>query len=670
MFFSVADFLRMVYDGVKRGNSPHKLTIVAPRNEHGGIYFEIIQQFYVIQQIFSMLLLTTNLKPFHVFFYALPNNEVPEPVVRGGVCYYNFEDIHFQLDLEQIYKGHLRCLLYQGFMNDRKSDSWTLLFAPEGLFEKFLSTFQVCVTQTVYFRDAIEGDKYALTALGKQFQDVTIIPHERPYRKAAGFFTMLGAISPAYAELTYSAFEENNSTDMETTYSTYLNWVTQYTYKLGLKKAQFLEVLDTWTMADGYVVIKTDVLVNKTVCVRHYNVGAYLKSYVLPIQVDYHFPATLHSRTIWTDPRVNDANCVTVVTKLYPYLINSYFNMVGRVLYDRTNWLVWANELMLPKVRNGMGAMRKVALASDALFFAGQRKLNYSIALRYLFAMQTEETEEAWRNFDRTLEFLDAKIRYTPVYTLFKKTIGEVSERYFNASAGRASETAHKWSCMMGNLRCLEETEIAVEATLSDHRFRHLPEVLCAGMRRLRLGKFHQLVGTMGRPDWREPKFYVQMMLCAENRMVLRELMHHMFFMNSWRFKRTRLRDMVMKMIRRSKEGSTAVFNYLNHDPWRMVDVLGLDNVLDVVETLAEYQKENHWLMRFVGRLRLKHVVGQELFERIPRIMEQLKENKRWYNSQYEEIREFFMRGYGRYWKRFQALQQEYENDPNFIKKF
>lgn len=495
-----------------------------------------------------------------------------------------------------------------------------------------------------------------MAALAKRIEDVTRIPVNRPWRKAAAFFTMLGAIGPGYARATYTRFLDNNGTTLEHTSASFQHWITEHSQKLGLKVTYLLEVIDTWTMAEGYPVITVEVVANRTVCLEHYNVGVYFRSYLVPVQVDSNFPNTVHSKTIWTNPRNTTANCVTVWSRLYPYLINSYFGMAGRIHYDPVNWQIWATELMKASVREGLGPMRKVALVTDALFFAGRRQLSYSIALRFLFAMQAEDSEEAWRNFDRTLQSLDARMRYTGVYSLFKKTIAGVAEKYFNTSgvSARASETAHKWSCMMGNPVCLTETEKTVRETLNDHRVRHLPEILCGGMRRLRFEKLRALILTMDRPDWREPEFYVQMMLCAEEPRVLRELLHHLFFHNSWQFRQKKLGEMVLRLIRVSKSGSDAVFYYLNHDPVGMVDRLGFENMLLVVEELAVYMKENWWFMGLLRRLRVKGIVWEELVRREGQIRRVMKENKRWYNTQYEDVRKFFMKGYGRELRKFE----------------
>lgn len=152
MHFSVTDFLILDYNGMVDNRTPHHFWMATPKDEFGLINFEMGQQFLMIKRIYSLLLLTINLKPFHVIFYALPNDQVREPVVRGGVCYLNFQNINFQLDEETVYRGYLRCLLHQGFMIERTSDSWSLQYASEGLFEKLLGKFQVFSMSTKYYR--------------------------------------------------------------------------------------------------------------------------------------------------------------------------------------------------------------------------------------------------------------------------------------------------------------------------------------------------------------------------------------------------------------------------------------------------------------------------------------------------------------------------------------
>lgn len=153
MHFAVADFLTLDYDGLRDGNNSHRIKMIAPKDEFGQTFQEIHRQFSIIQRIFSLLLLTVNIKQFHVFIYALPDgHEMQKPVIRGGVCYFNFDKIHFQLDLEVIYRGYLRCLLHQGFMTERRSDSWSHHYAAEGLFERMIADYEVFSTHTSFYR--------------------------------------------------------------------------------------------------------------------------------------------------------------------------------------------------------------------------------------------------------------------------------------------------------------------------------------------------------------------------------------------------------------------------------------------------------------------------------------------------------------------------------------
>lgn len=468
---------------------------------------------------------------------------------------------------------------------------------------------------------------------------------------------MLASFSPSYAAATYSVFLDNNRT-IETL-ATFWPWISEHCSRLRVNETVFSELLYTWTALEGYPVIVAQVLNNRTVCVTQYGVGDYFRSYILPVQVEYNLPTSVRTEPFWTDPRGQD-NCQTVETHLFPYLINSYMNVVGRVMYDRLNWEIWANDLMRADVRKGLTPMQKVQLVTDALYFASQRMLSYSVALRFLFVMRTEVDEVAWQNFDRSLVFLDAKVRYTPVYTLFKKEMSDLSEKFYNATeqTARPSEVAHKWSCMMGNLVCLNRTERVVQDTLRDHRFRHLPQVLCGGTRRIKRRQFQRMILSMGKPDWREPVFYVNMLLCAEDRKILRELLHHLFFHNSWFFQRTQLKVMLLKMIRASKAGSDAAFNYLNHDPEGMIERIGLENVLEIVQELVVYSKENMWFLRFVGRMKLRGIITDELVVQHPIILKQLRENKRWHNTQYGEVARFIM-AFGKHLRKFEEDKED-----------
>lgn len=153
MHFSVTDFNFMEYNGQPNNHNVHRIGMVAAKNEFGNVSDEVKQHFILVQRIFSLLLLTTNIKAFNVFIYALPyNNSKNKPIIRSGSCYMNYDNIHFQLDMEVIYRGYLRCLLHQGFMNDRISDAYTLNYAPEGLFEMMLAEYEIFSIKTDFYR--------------------------------------------------------------------------------------------------------------------------------------------------------------------------------------------------------------------------------------------------------------------------------------------------------------------------------------------------------------------------------------------------------------------------------------------------------------------------------------------------------------------------------------
>lgn len=153
MHFSVTTFNYIEYNGQPNNHNLHRIGMVAPNNEFGQISHEVTRQFTLVQRIFSMLLLTTNIKAFNVIIYALPYNKSKDkPIIRSGSCYMNFDNIHFQLDMEVICRGYLRCLLHQGFMNDRISDAFTLLYAPEGLFEMMITEYEIYSIKSDFYR--------------------------------------------------------------------------------------------------------------------------------------------------------------------------------------------------------------------------------------------------------------------------------------------------------------------------------------------------------------------------------------------------------------------------------------------------------------------------------------------------------------------------------------
>lgn len=653
LHYSLTNFPKLEHVTVlKEGKHPvHHITIAGPRNHESAMYPAIQDHFQMILRIYSLLLLTVHLKHFHVIFYVLPNFHQDIPQVYSGSCYFKLEHLLYHIEEETTHRLFLKCLLHQGFMNERKTDSWMLRYVPEGLFERLVNTYVIHGVQNDYYPDVLLGDSDDLDSLGRYDKYLNEIHLKRPWRKAAGFWEMLARITPSYAELTYDKFV-NNSQPVETQRE-FVEWVTKEAGRLFLDKSEFLEMLYTWTGPPGYPILEAKVLNNRTVCVTQYGGGgSKFASRIVPFILDYNYPFPVDSPIHWVQSNLE--NCHSALENLYPYLINAHLTVVGRVLYDKTNWEIWAESLMRKKkMRDSLTTRQKMTLIMDALYFAQQNKLDWTMSIKFLGLVRDETDELAWRSFDKVLEYLESLTRYTATYTMFKKLVADVVKKYYYSKV-HPSDVAIKWFCLAGEVDCLRYSENQTQRALIDFQF--LPnrtEILCGGMRRLTMESFHQMINSMGKPDWREPIFYIEMMMCAENVRILREIMHHLFFVRGWEFRASLLRKLMLHMIKMGKAGSDAVLGYVDHNPVGLLELLEADGLLEVFGELARYKRDSSWLTRFIKRLRLARIWDEKHMDRMSGMFERMRMNKRWYNVHYESFSKYLVEGYRIYLREF-----------------
>lgn len=648
MHFTIADLHQMSFRNFENETELyHQIDLVSPRDKYGLIYAEILYHFDIIKRIYSMLILCLPIERFNVYFYFLPNAQYFEPRIMSGVCLFSAQDIEHNIELEVTLYGYLRCLLYQGWMNERLMNSWTLQFALEAMFEILLNQFQVMSISNSYYRDGLEGSRTELAPLVNYHSDTSLVQLEGPWRKGAAFFQMLGAVNNAYlASLMWSFLYKQ---PIVQSYTAYLNWLIGPSEVLQLGQEQFLEMLGTWTEIDGYPILSADVPIKRMICINQHNVGSYFRSFIFPFQVSYNFPETLTTNIEWTDPR-SMYNCQGVKKyTLYPYLVNANLYMFGRVLYDTKNWRRWASKLMKYEIRNSLTPLQRIQLVTDALFFADQGKLCYSIAMKYFVAMRVETDETSWRNFDKSLTYLEAKARYTSAYPLFKRMMADVIAKFFKDTSdkGQYHSMAIKWSCWMGSGACRRYVNELTKDTLQNPTYRpSRKEILCAGMRQIEYAIFKMLISNMSKPNWRDPNFYVDMFVCSESKPILRDLMFYLFFDNTWKFRGSRLTEVLIKMIRMSKTGSDMALFYMKHDASGVLKLLGLDNFFEVIRELSNYTRENTWFIRLVKLLRMKGYVDRDMFVQYRPIMDKMKENKRWYNRNYDIVYKFMSLDY------------------------
>lgn len=646
MHYSLTNFPKLDYvtndtDGER---TLHHITVVSPKNEQSVIDPMIVEHFNFILRIYSLLILTTNLKPFHVIFYVLPNYNKDVPEVYSGSCYYKLENLLYNIDLETTQRSYLKCLLHQGYMNERITDSWVLRYVPEGLFERFVNTYEVQGVKNDYYQNVLLGDEDELDSLARYDKYLGDIPLKRPWRKAAGFWHMLESISPSYGEKTYGEFADNLK-PIESQ-ADFVKWITKHCELLKLNPKAFLEMHYTWTATKGYPILVAKVNGNRKVCVSQYSEGMFFSSRIIPYTLNYNYPNTLTTDLLWITAKGQD-NCHTSTENLFPYLVNGNLNMVGRVLYDPVNWQVWAKALMKGDIRSSLTTMQKVSLIMDALYFAQNNQLDWTMFIEFLVLLREETDELAWRSYDKVLGYLESLTRYTQIYTMYKKLVAEIVQEYYYSRGSHPTGIAIKWSCFAGVVQCLRYTEEMTARTLLDHEYMpNRTEVLCGGMRRMTIEKFKYLMGSMGKPDWREPIFYIEIITCSNNGKILRELMHHLFFYQSWYFRSSLLQKIIIAMIENGKAGSDAVLYYLDHNPKGMLKQLEIENLLDVFGVLSKYTRHCLWLQRFIKRMEVYRSWDEKHLKRLDTMFVQMRKNKMWYNRHYSMFVRYLVEGY------------------------
>lgn len=298
--------------------------------------------------------------------------------------------------------------------------------------------------------------------------------------------------------------------------------------------------------------------------------------------------------------------------------------------------------------------MQRVSLIMDALFFAKNNQLDWKMSIKFLALVRDETDELAWRNFDKVLEYLESLTRYTQIYLMFKNLVAEVVRKYYY-SKPYPSGIAIKWFCMAGVLDCYQYTEAMTHRAIADHDYMpNVTEVLCGGMRRLTIERFREMIASMGSPDWREPIFYIEIMTCANNWQIPRELMQHLFFYRSWQFRASLLKSLIIRMIEMGKAGSDAVLTYVNHNPLGMLQQLEEGNLLEVFDALARYTRDSMWLQRFIKRTQLRRSWDNKSMQRFERMFDRMKSNKRWYNVHYDNFAMYLTEGYLIQWGEYE----------------
>lgn len=590
-------------------------------------------------------------EPHRLHLYMLPNFDIDRPVLKNGYCY--FTPAMIVPGSSKIYIDLLHCLLRQGAMLDRQFESWNMIWGFEGLLELLIGKFTMppYLMHREDFSDCLDGGVEDLANLADLTSNVQDAQIHRPVRKSAGFWKMLQQVNREYANITYQQIYQDKTTT--SSYDSFLKTITESVHLLNLTRTEFTDMLYSWTAPKGFPVIEAFVYPDtRKVCVWTYNYGQenYIGRYVLPFKISPRYPYYPDTKVVWT--HLTRATCLHYSDELYPYLINREMSVVARILYDEENLLTWIDVLANKQTSNILTYDQKLSLVNDIFFFATNNRLDYMIALHYVQLLRTEVDERLWVLFDKMVAGLDAKARYTRIYNAFTQYIGDVMAGLYEESVTRntTSMVAIKWSCFMNMLACKDLTQHVVYSALLNHQEHGLQfEYMCAGIRKVSWEFFEVLMNSFGQPDWKEPYFYVQILACAEDKRVLRTLMLHMFYLDSWNFSASILTDILLTMIRMGKTGSDVVFWYLDHDPLDMLEQLKMQNLLIVVDELANYVQYTDWLERLTRRMHLKKVLDSENERTFVQIKIKIRENKRWMNRSYQKFQEHVYEQFAKY---------------------
>lgn len=590
-------------------------------------------------------------KPHHLHLYMLPNFDIDRPVLKNGYCY--FTPAMIVPGSTKIYVDLLHCLMRQGAMLDRQYESWNMIWGFEGLLELLTGKFSMppYIMRREDFSDCLDGEAEDVTNLADLTTNVQDAQIHRPLRKSAGFWKMLEQVNRQYGKHTYSRIYEDKSTT--SSFDSFLKTITERVDLLNLTRSEFSDMLYSWTAPKGFPVIEAYVYPDlKKVCVWTYNHGQenYIGRYVLPFKISPRYPYYPDTRVVWT--HLTRATCLPYTDELYPYLINRDMSVIARILYDEENLLTWIDVLANKQTSNILTYDQKLSLVNDIFFFATNNRLDYMIALHYVQLLRSEVDERLWTLFDKMVAGLDAKARYTPIYNAFTQYIGDVMSGLYveSVSKNTTSMVAIKWSCFMNMLACKDLTQQVVLNALLNHDEGALNfDYMCAGIRKIGWDFFQILMNSFGQPDWKEPHFYVKILACAENKEVLRTLLLHMFFLDSYNFSPAIITDILLTMIRMGKSGSDVVFWYLDHDPLDMLGQVKMPNFLLIIDELANYVQYTDWLDRLQKRMHLHQVLDPDNERTFVQIKIKVRENKRWMNRSYRKFQEHVYEQFTKY---------------------
>lgn len=621
----------------------------------GDFPFEINEFWHVIKEMATNLrhhlVNVKAFKKYTVWIYLLPHFDITKPLLKNGYCYFSTDML--VKGSTAVYVDLLHCFLRQGFMVDRQFESWNMIWGYEGIVEMLVGNFSMppYISKREDFADCLDGTAEDINNLADLTTNVQDAQEYRPVRKAAGFWKMLERINFRYARSTYEMVYSNKDTTKNL--DVFLKTITQNVAMLNMTDEWFREMLYSWTAPKGFPVLEAKVdPVKKTVCVRTYNWGQdnYIGRYVLPFKLSPKYPFYPDSETVWT--HLTQRTCLSFKAELYPYVINRDLSVVARILYDEENLLTWIDVLAEKHTSNILTYDQKLNLVNDIFFFATNNKLDYMIALHYIQLLRSEVDERLWVLFDKMVSGLDAKARYSPIYNAFMQYIGDLMIKLYQQSIERntTSMVPIKWSCFMNQGICRNLTHTVVINALSNHDDNQLPfEYMCAGIRRVSWSYFMMLLNSFGQPDWKEPFYYVKILACAEDRNIIRTLLLHMFYLDSWNFSTQMLTEILITMIQMGKQGSDAVFWYLDHDPMDMLQHLGMTNFLKVVDECATYVQYTDWLDRLAKRMHLKKILNEDSDRIMVQIKVKVRDNKRWMNKSFRKFQEHVYEQYSKY---------------------
>lgn len=565
--------------------------------------------------------------PTKLDWVLLPHEDYRKEYIVQNACFFSLTQASFpaSLDLRQ---QIFTCIFKQQFKYSHRLNSLTYMWVIEGLIEYFSLKHQTKVGDGSIYNNynIIDGPKAELDSLTKS--------KTGQRKKAGGIFQMLNAICPDMEEyymkiLTTPALTEKSLDEILATFKPLLR-------KLSFNSIEdFMEMINTWAQPNGFPMIIAEIR-QEQLCVTQIDEGKdHFQSYILPLKTTYGRGAVDLS-FIWTNPSTE--NCVPV---RFPYIINYKLNVVARTKYNRENYVDWA--ALLKEDPEALIPFEKARLINDLSYFVRSGKESLSTLIPFLYILNRETSRQFWMIVRPTIEYLDLKLRNTQFYDEFALIMmGSLRRFYASTNTTHPDPTAIYLGCLYGLTECTKYAEMEVHGLVEYYAITPLEETICAGMRQMDQRTIQIIQKTIGLPDVRDAMFYLRMLTCVEDRAFQRKLLNSLFLLDEYPLPPNLRKDLVKMIIKSSKAGLDTVMTYIKDTPITVLEDIGVDNFLEVLNSIADYVRDTKYLPAVDQVLNFRQVITAGQMVRYNKISTKITANSNWLARHYELLKTHF----------------------------